>query len=98
MRHQKTNKALKIMFELGLILEDDDQVFIEGLTFKKDYPEGVVPYDNLHLFIHFQNDDTISKKIHKIIGLKNYSHHCLYRKEDINQPDIKSHIQLAFKL
>lgn len=98
MRHQKTNRALQIMFELGLILEENDEMFVEGLTFKKDYPEGVVPYDNLHLFIHFEDDDTISDKIHKIMSLENYSHHCLYRKEDINQEGINSHIQLAFKL
>ena len=96
MRNKKTNRALEIMLELGFVLDSDDQVFIEALAFSDDYPEGVVPFDHLHLFVYFKDDETACDKIHKIMNIDNYSHHCLYRKEDICE-DIDTHIQLAFR-
>ena len=97
MRNEKTNRALEIMLELGFILNTDDQVFIEALVFSDDYPKGVVPHDYLHLFIYFKDDETVHNKIHKIMNIDNYSHHCLYKKEDIDK-SIDTHIQLAFKV
>lgn len=97
MKREKTNRALEIMLNLGLILDVDDQVFIEALVFKNDYPKGVVPCDCLHLFIYFKDDETVCDKIHQIMSIDNYSHHCLYRKEDIDE-GVDTHIQLAFNL
>lgn len=97
MKNKKINRALEIMLELGFLLDTDDQVFIEGLVFRNDYPKGVVPCDYLHLFVYFKDDETVCDKINKIISIDNYSHHCLYRKEDIDE-GVDTHIQLAFNL
>lgn len=88
-RHNKEIKALETMFKLGLILDEEDQVLVEGMFFKKDYPEGVVPADYIHIIMEFGNKDNVCEKIAQIKKMDNYHSHCLY--EDYS-------MQLAFNL
>ena len=89
-RIEQERIGLQIMYQLGQILDEEDNIYIEGMFFKKDYPEGVITKDYLHLFIEYDNQDTIADKIKKIKNIDAYSHMCCY-------PEMHN-IQLCFNL